>query len=317
VTLLRLGTRGSPLALWQARTVAARVEAAGGQAQIVVITTAGDRRQRSSLIEPGGKGLFVKEIEDALLAGEIDLAVHSAKDMSAMIPKGLEVVAALPREDPRDALVLREVHGVADFAVAVDRLGDRPAIGTSSIRRIAQLSPLLPRASFAPIRGNVGTRVRKLDEGDFDALVLAAAGMRRLGLAARISAPIPVEACVPAPGQGILAIEIRADDDRARGLLASADDPDAATSLAAERATVAALGGGCQLPLGVIALHENGNLRAHGVVASPDGARTIRREVYGPRRDAAGIGRRLADELASAGALEILDAVRRRETTTE
>ena len=185
--------------------------------ELVVITTTGDRLQEAPLSAEGGKRLFVKEIEDALLAGEIDLAVHSAKDMSAVLPEGLDVAATLPREDPRDAVVLRDGIRTQDFAGALAHLGEGPAIGTSSVRRIAQLAPLVTRARFAPIRGNVDTRLRKLDAGEFDALVLAAAGMRRLGVGARISAPIPIDACVPAPGQGIVAIEIRQGDDaRAR-----------------------------------------------------------------------------------------------------
>lgn len=310
MTALRIGTRGSALALWQARTVGALLESKGARVEIVVISTAGDRRHQAPLSEVGGKRLFVKEIEDALLGGTIDVAVHSAKDMSAVLPDGLEVVAALPREDPRDALVLPDGIGADDFAGALAQLGEAPAIGTGSIRRIAQLSALLPNAAFAPIRGNVDTRLRKLDAGGLDALVLAAAGMRRLGLAARISAAIPIDACVPAPGQGIVAIEIRADDRVARDVLEPAGDRAAAVSLTAERAVVTALGGGCQLPLGAIALVDNGTLRMHGVVASPDGRRMIRREAAGPQEDPVGVGTRLANELLRAGAAEILDGVR-------
>jgi hydroxymethylbilane synthase len=254
----------------------------------------------------------VKEIEDALLAGEIDVAVHSAKDMSATLPQGLDIAAVLPREDPRDVFALADGIGVRDFAAALTHLGTSPSVATGSVRRIAQLAPLLPRARFAPIRGNVDTRLRKLDSGGFDALVLAAAGMRRLGLAARISAAIPIEACVPAPGQGIIAIEIRSEDRRARQVLAGSGDERAAVALTAERAVVAALGGGCQLPLGAIAVHQNGGLTVHGVVASPDGAQTIRGRASGPLTDAAGVGRRLADELARGGAMEILALIANR-----
>jgi hydroxymethylbilane synthase len=310
VITLRIGTRGSALALWQARAVASLLEAAGTRAEIIIITTSGDRRQEAPLSADGGKRLFVKEIEDALVAGQIDLAVHSAKDMSAVLPAGLEVAATLPRDDPRDAVVLRDGIRTQDFASAVAHLGDGPAIGTGSIRRIAQLAPLLSRPRFAPIRGNVDTRLRKLDAGGFDALILAAAGMRRLGVGERISAPIPLEACVPAPGQGIVAIEVREDDDRARKLLAPAADAEAGASLTAERAVVTALGGGCQLPLGAIALHDNGTLRMHGVVATPDGLRIIRCEASGPATDPAAVGERLAEALERGGALEILDRLR-------
>lgn len=312
MTALKIGTRGSALALWQARTVAALIEAGGENVDIVVIKTGGDRLQERPLAETGDKRLFVKEIEDALLAEDVDIAVHSAKDMSATLPDGLEIAAVLPREDPRDALVLHAGTTVADFAAALEHVGHKPTIATGSIRRIAQLAAVLPQATFAPIRGNVDTRLRKLDEGGFDALVLAAAGMRRLGLSARISTTIPLEACIPAPGQGIVAIEIRGDDGRALGALESAGDAAAAVSLIAERAVVTALGGGCQLPLGAIAIHGVDGLTMHGVVATADGARIIRRTVEGPVSDPGGLGVRLADELVRGGATEILDAVRNR-----
>jgi hydroxymethylbilane synthase len=310
VTTLRIGTRGSALALWQAKAVASLIEAAGARVELIVIATTGDRRQEGPISVEGSKRLFVKEIEDALLAEEIDIAVHSAKDMSAVLPEGLVVAATLPRDDPRDAVVLRDGIRTQDFAGALAHLGEGPAIGTSSIRRIAQLAPLVSRARFAPIRGNVDTRLRKLDAGGFDALILAAAGMRRLGAGARISAPIPLDACVPAPGQGIVAIEIREGDARARSLVAPASDGAAAASLVAERTVVAALGGGCQLPLGAIALHDRATLRMHGVVATPDGVRTIRREVSGPVSDPAAVGAQLADALVRGGAMEILDRLR-------
>jgi len=310
VTPFKIGTRGSALALWQARTVAGLIESAGHSVDLVVIKTGGDRLQERPLSETGDKRLFVKEIEDALLAGEIDLAVHSAKDMAATLPEGLDIAAVLPREDPRDALVLRSGNKVADFAAALAHIGDTPAIATSSIRRTAQLRMIAPHARFEPIRGNVDTRIRKLDAGDFDALVLASAGMRRLGFTARISTAIPLEICVPAPGQGIVAIEIRADDARARRALQSAGDERAATALTAERAVVVALGGGCQLPLGAIAIQNGGGFEMHGVVASPDGSRAIRCSVEGSIRDPKGAGERLAEELARGGATRILDTVR-------
>lgn len=290
--------------------MATRIEQAGGQAEIIIIRTGGDRLQEAPLSEAGGKRLFVKEIEDALLAEEIDVAVHSAKDMSAVLPDGLVIAAVLPREDPRDALVLGSSTTVVDFDAALADLGAMPAIGTSSIRRVAQLAAVLPQATFSPIRGNVDTRIRKLDNGDYAALVLAAAGMRRLGLGARISAAIPIEVCIPAPGQGIVAIEIRADDSRVRSAVAPVNDPAASTSLVAERAIVTALGGGCQLPLGAIAVHDRRGLTMHAVVATPDGRRAIRGEVWGPVDDPAALGRQLASELAAAGATEILDRLR-------
>ena len=220
--------------------------------------------QDAPLSETGGKRLFVKEIEDALLADDIDLAVHSAKDMSAVLPEELAIAAVLPREDPRDALVLPQGTTVVDFERALAHIGEMPTIGTGSIRRIAQLAAVLPHARFTPIRGNVDTRLRKLDAGDYEALVLAAAGLRRLGLASRISAAIPVDVCIPAPGQGIVAIEIRDDDRETRDTVSPITDREAAMSLAAERAVVAALGGGCQLPLGAIAVHGSEGLTHQG-----------------------------------------------------
>ena len=252
----------------------------------------------------------MKEIEDALLRGDVDLAVHSAKDMPAELPEDLAVAAVLPREDPRDVLVLAGGVEHRDMATALAHLDETPVIGTSSVRRIAQLAGTIPQARFAPIRGNVDTRLRKLDAGEFNAIVLAAAGMRRLGFGSRISAAIPVDVCVPAPGQGIVAIEIRAADAATRGILEAINDREAGLSLEAERAVVAALGGGCQLPLGAISLHDKGSMSLHAVVASPDGARVIRQGATGAVTDAAGLGRRVADALARAGATEILNDCR-------
>jgi hydroxymethylbilane synthase len=323
---LKLGTRGSALALVQARAVAARLTANGVPTELVTITTTGDRLQHAPLTDAGGKRLFVKEIEDALARGEIDLAVHSAKDMPAALQDGLDVAAVLPREDPRDALVLpqpfdraqgqpfdRAQDKPADLREALAHLGETPVIGTGSVRRIAQLTTLFPQALFKPIRGNVDTRVRKLDAGEFTALVLAAAGLRRLGLPERISATLPYEHSVPAPGQGIIAIETRAGDETTRQALAPLNDAQTLVSLTAERAVVAALGGGCQLPLGALAVHEHAMLRDYGVVASTDGDRLIRREVSGSPAAASDLGRRLADDLVTAGAREILDEVRARQ----
>src|SRR6185295_9262274 len=216
---LRLGTRGSQLALWQANTVAARIVAAGGPpCRIVVIRTGGDRLQERPLSEIGGKGLFVKEIEDALLEGAIDLAVHSSKDMSAVLPEGLTIAGVLPRENPLDALVLPVMANGSAITLEslISALGPSPSIGTGSVRRVAQLMRLFPGARFTGIRGNLDTRLRKLDEGAHDALVLASAGLNRLGFASRISLALPADVCVPAPGQGIVAIEIREGHARAR-----------------------------------------------------------------------------------------------------
>jgi hydroxymethylbilane synthase len=305
--MLRLGSRGSQLALFQARLVAERIHAAGGPAcDIVVIKTSGDRLQQAPLSEIGGKRLFVKEIEDALVSGDIDVAVHSSKDMPAVLPEGLEVGAVLEREDPRDALVLPATprHDT-----------EKPRIGTGSVRRIAQLRQRFPTAEFANVRGNLDTRLRKLDAGDYDLLVLAAAGLRRLGFGARISVSVSLEECVPAPGQGIIAIEIRGDDAATRQAVARVNNDDASCALDAERALVTALGGGCQMPIGGIALPAGEHdLEMHAIVASLDGARVIRYKKVGTRTDAAALGREVAGELLKLGAADVLNEARQHES---
>jgi hydroxymethylbilane synthase len=311
---LRLGTRGSRLALWQAESVAKLVQEAGGRVEIIVIKTSGDRLQTRPLTESGTKRLFVKEIEDALLGGDVDLAVHSAKDMPAVLPEGLDIAAALPREDPHDALVLpasRAGGGIHDLASALALLGEHPSIGTSSVRRRAQLACVVKGATFGAIRGNVDTRLAKLDGGEYDGLVLAAAGMRRLGVDRRISATLPFDVCIPAPGQGIIAVEVRADDADTRRAVGRLDDPASGAALAAERALVEALGGGCQLPLGGIAVPADGGLDMRAAVMSLDGGRVIRSNKRGSAADPEALGRQLAQELAASGAAEILEEVRR------
>lgn len=310
--MLRLGSRGSQLALFQARLVAERLQAAGGPAcEIVVIKTSGDRLQDAPLSEIGGKRLFVKEIEDALLTGDIDLAVHSSKDMPAVLPEGLEVGAVLEREDPRDALVLPHPP-----SSSVDRPASAtPRIGTGSVRRIAQLQKRFPGAQFLNVRGNLDTRLRKLDAGEYDLLVLAAAGLRRLGFGARISVSVPLDECVPAPGQGIIAIEVRAGDRTTREAVARVNDADASDALAAERALVTALGGGCQMPIGGIARPVGqSDLELQAVVASLDGARIIRYKKAGPRTNAASLGRDVAEQLLRQGAADILDESKQHES---
>src|SRR4029453_11966910 len=218
--------------------------------EIVVIKTSGDRLGEAPLSEVGGKRLFVKEIEDALFAGEVDLAVHNSKDMPGLLPEGLAIAGVLPREDPRDALVLPAHHPEQDLDRIRETLGSTPPIGTSSVRRIAQLVGFCPAATFLPIRGNLDTRLRKLDVGDYDALVLAAAGLRRLERGARISALLPIELCVPAPAQGIIAVEIRQGDTLNAEMITPIGDASASVALRAERAVVERLGGGCQMPIG-------------------------------------------------------------------
>jgi hydroxymethylbilane synthase len=333
ISELRLGTRGSQLALWQARTVAARIAESGGpQCSIVVIRTSGDQLQDVRLSEIGGKALFVKEIEDALLRHEIDLAVHSSKDMPVVLPEGLTIAAVLPREDPRDAVVLpamadgsglmaeKAINHQPSAIVSLGQkaspmvtledlllhLGQSPRIGTGSVRRVSQITRLMPGANFLPIRGNLDTRLRKLDGGEYDALVLAAAGLRRLGFTSRISLALPASACVPAPGQGIVAVEIRADDDEVRRAVAGIDDPAAAAALNAERALVVALGGGCQTPIGALASPVDDDLELVAVVVSLDGSRAVRGQARGPRHDAAALGARVGAQLLADGADQIL-----------
>jgi hydroxymethylbilane synthase len=316
-TPLRLGTRGSQLALFQAHTVRQRIADAGGPpCEIVVIKTSGDLLQEAPLSEVGGKRLFVKEIEDQLLAGTVDLAVHSSKDMPAILPDGLTIAGVLPREDPRDAVVLKQVSDAPPAAGTLEELlaavGEHPSIGTSSVRRVAQLTRLFPHATFAPIRGNLDTRLRKLDAGDYDFLVLAAAGLRRLGFSSRISLALPPEACVPAPGQGIIAIEVREDDNRVRQFVAAITDPDAEAALTAERALVEALGGGCQTPIGAFAASVSGGLLdLAAVVVTLNGDRAIRAAARGSAPDARLLGQRVAAQLIADGALEILDGISR------
>jgi hydroxymethylbilane synthase len=307
---LRIGTRGSQLALWQARAVARALEAHGIDAELVIIRTSGDRLQDAPLADVGGKRLFVKEIEEALLGDEIDVAVHSAKDLPAVLPRGLTIAATLHREDPRDVFVLKDGLAARDLAAVAGILPAAPRIGTSSVRRAAQLVAVLPGAAFAPVRGNVDTRLRKLHEGEYDALVLAAAGLRRLGLGDRIATAIPADVCVPAPGQGIVAIETRTADSAVRQAVATVHDADAAIALAAERAVVEALGGGCHLPLGALATRANHDLDLRATVCSLDGIRVVRARRQGPASDPRALGMEVADELRAGGADAILDEAR-------
>ena len=307
---LRLGTRGSQLALFQANAVAALLrERAGVECEIVVIKTSGDRLAEAPLAEIGGKRLFVKEIEDALLTRGVDLAVHSSKDMPAVLPDGLEVGAVLPREDARDAVVLPKHAETAPNRPGDLPLGPEPRIGTSSIRRIAQLIRLFPGARFLPIRGNLDTRLRKLDAGEYDALVLASAGLKRLGHAGRISLALAPDACVPAPGQGIIAVEIRSHDSDVREVTTTINDGHSAAALEAERAVVVRLGGGCQMPIGAHATLNDGTLALAAVVISPNGTRSARADVTGAEAEAGRLGVHAAELLLARGAGDILAEV--------
>jgi hydroxymethylbilane synthase len=318
---LRLGTRGSQLALYQANTVARLIAEAGGpRCELVIIKTSGDRLQERPLSESGGKRLFVKEIEDALLRNEVDLAVHSSKDMPALLPDGLTIAGVLAREDPRDALVLPVSQSVAMTTIEelVTALGQSPTIGTASVRRVALLTRLFPSARFTPMRGNLDTRLRKLDEGEHDALVLAAAGLRRLGFESRISFTLPLSACIPAPGQGIIAIEIRDGDERVRRAVAAISDPVVAQALDAERGVVDALGGGCQTPIGALATPvRDDQFELVAAVVALDGSQMMRTVLHGPRHDARALGVRAAEELLAQGAGQILEDARRVQAQNE
>ncbi|MBI2892374.1 MAG: hydroxymethylbilane synthase [Deltaproteobacteria bacterium] len=305
MTRLRLGTRGSLLARTQSGHVADALVAAhpGLEIETVIIRTRGDEITDVPLVAVGGKGLFVKEIEQALADGGIDLAVHSMKDMPAGVPKGLVIGATPRREDPRDALI-----GAGGKSLAA--LPHGATIGTSSVRRSCQLRAQRPDLQFQPLRGNVDTRLRKLQDGQVDAIILAAAGLRRLGREAEITELLEPELCLPAIGQGILAIEVREGDARTRELVAVLDDPEAARAAAAERAFLETLGGDCQTPLCAHARAVSGAFRIDGFVASLDGTRILRdAAVTPPDVDAAAtraMGQALAERLLAAGAGELL-----------
>jgi hydroxymethylbilane synthase len=296
------------LALFQAHAVAAALrDYTGMSCEIVVIKTSGDRLAEVALADAGGKHLFVKEIEDALAQGAIDLAVHSSKDIPAELPAGLTIGAVLAREDPRDVLVLpagaAPVTG-PDVLKAV--LGAAKRIGTSSIRRMAQLAHYVPTASFAPIRGNLDTRLRKVDNGEYDALVLAAAGLKRLNYSDRIAAFLPIDVCVPAPGQGIIAVEVRSSDARTGTIVRVIDDAPTRAALEAERAVVSRLGGGCQMPIGAHAVLSHGTLSIKAAVTSLDGKRAFHVDAHGDASQPHAIGMDAAEQLLALGAGHVL-----------
>ena len=296
--MLTIGSRGSPLALWQARWVQTRLEQLGETSRIEIIRTTGDKIQDVALSKVGTKGLFTKEIEEALLDGSIDLAVHSLKDMPTDLPAGLTLAGIPEREDPRDALV----------GCKLAELRDGARVGTSSLRRSAQLLALRPDVRVENIRGNVDTRLRKLDEGQYDAILLASAGLRRLGLSARISEMLAPDAMCPAVGQGALAIETRADGGHAWLVCARLNHVETRVAVTAERAVLASLGGGCQVPIGALAQGMN-PVRLRALIISPDGSRVIRGSVETEPERAAEAGRELGERLLADGGREILERV--------
>ncbi len=293
--MIVIGSRGSQLALWQARWVAARLAELGEETRIEIIRTTGDKVTEVPLGQVGTKGLFTKEIEDALLDGSIDVAVHSLKDMPTELPSGL-VLAAIPqREDVRDALV---GHRLVDLP-----MGAR--VGTGSLRRAAQLRGLRPDLDVQGIRGNVDTRLRKLDEGQYDAIVLASAGLRRLGWDSRISQYLEPSEMVPAVGQGALAIETASAKT---ALVSKLHDVATGAAVRAERALLSTLGGGCQVPVGAYASVTGGGLNLQAVVASGDGTRIVRSHAEGSLEAPEDLGRHVADLLLAQGADELLSA---------
>ena len=290
----RIGTRGSPLALAQAQEVRRRLAQAHDlpetQFEIVAITTSGDRIQSRPLSEVGGKGLFTKEIEEALLAGTIDLAVHSAKDMSTLLPGGLAIAAYLPREDVRDAFI-------STRHATLQALPPGAIMGTSSLRRQAQVLRRHPHLRVVGLRGNVETRLRKLEAGDADATLLACAGLNRLGLQHRITAPMEPGIMLPAVAQGAIALEIRAGDDATAALLGAINHPETAICVTAERAFLARLDGSCRTPIAGLATLGNGRLRLSGEILTPDGSQSHDSMREAPPPDAVRMGEDLASEL--------------------
>jgi hydroxymethylbilane synthase len=298
---LVIGSRGSKLALWQAEQ--ARDRLAGFDVRIEVIKTTGDVKS-DPLSVIGGKGVFTKEIEDALLDGRIDIAVHSLKDLPTILPEGLSITAICEREDPRDALVLAAGSGFD--ATALGNLPRGAIVGTSSQRRLAQLRCWRDDLVIKDLRGNVDTRIRKLDEGQYDAVILASAGLVRLGLQDRISLRIPIEHMLPAVGQGAIAIETRNDDEFAVEATRQLDHRETHVACVSERAFLRGLGGGCQLPIAAHARFEGDLLKLDGLVARPDGSRRLQDSLSGPPDKAEEIGASLASSLIERGAGTLL-----------
>ena len=300
---LRIGTRGSALALAQAQWVQEKLQQRGHEAELVVIKTTGDRVLDQPLSAIGGKGVFVKEIEEALLAGTIDCAVHSLKDVPSELPVGLLIAAVPPREDPRDVLVCRERRGL-------EQLASSSRIGTSSLRRMALVRACRHDLSVLALRGNIDSRLRKLDAGQFDALVLAAAGLRRLGIERAGVSFMDPQTFIPAIGQGALAIESRSDETTE--LLAPLDHHDSHIAVTAERAFLRQVGGSCHTPLAAHATLTASGLELRALIAAPDGSKVIRGQRHGAFSDAATLGGDLAAELLGRGGAAILQALEAR-----
>lgn len=299
--IIRIATRKSPLALWQAEHVAARLQQLhpGIQTELVKMTTRGDKILDAPLAKVGGKGLFVKELEQGMLEGEADIAVHSMKDVPVEFPPGLHLAAILKREDPCDALVSNRYESLTS-------LPPHARIGTSSLRRQCQIKARFPDCEILTLRGNVNTRLAKLDAGEFDAIILAAAGLKRLGLAERITQRLDVSDSLPAIGQGAIGIECRSDDARINELLQPLHDRETSICVTAERALNARLQGGCQVPIAGFAELRGDSLYLRGLVGSPDGSVIIRAERTASCEDAEALGIAVAEELLAGGAEAIL-----------
>jgi hydroxymethylbilane synthase len=307
MTRLRIGSRGSQLALWQANHISALLRARGHEVEIEIIHTTGDKITDVPFAQVGtkgglGKGIFTKEIEEALAAGRVDLAVHSLKDLPTELAPGFEIVAITEREDPRDAFCSRLYSKIEDLP-----LGAR--VGTSSLRRQAQLKAIRPDLDVHPLRGNVDTRLRKLGQGEYGAIILAAAGLNRLGKTDLIKQIIPAEIMCPAAGQGALGIEIREGDAATRTLLEFLNDPAARATTTCERALLNRLGGGCQVPIGAFAESRDGKLHLEAIVADPDGSKLLRESRDGNLNDPEQLGNDAGVTLLSRGGDEILEAV--------
>jgi hydroxymethylbilane synthase len=302
---LRIGSRGSILARWQAEFVRKQLfQITGVEAEVVIIKTAGDKMGQVPLSQIGGKGIFIKELEEALLEEKIDLAVHSVKDIPTDTPGRLHFPAVCRRGDVRDCIVSNRGVGLAQL-----KQGAR--VGTSSLRRQAQLRHRRPDLDIRDLRGNVDTRLRKVDSGEYDAVVLAKAGLDRLGWGQKIAETLSTEVSLPAVGQGAIAIQSRAADREADEVLGKLDDAETRTAIIAERSLLAAMHGGCQVPLGAWARVERGELVMEAMVCSADGLRYVRQKTSGPPAEAAALGQQMAELLIDGGAREILDEVNR------
>jgi hydroxymethylbilane synthase len=297
---LRIGSRGSQLALWQANHISALLRARGHEIELEIIKTTGDKILDVALAQVGTKGMFTKEIEEALAEGRVDLAVHSLKDLPTELPPGFEMAAITTRENPCDAFLSLKY-------ASVEALPKGAHVGTSSLRRQAQLKAIRPDLDIHPLRGNVDTRIRKLEEGQYDAIILASAGLNRLGKTEHVKAVIDTDILCPAAGQGALGIEIREGDTRMRELLAFLDDKDARATTTCERALLNQLGGGCQVPIGAFAEVKGGKILLHGLVARPDGTTVLRETMEGT--DPVALGEKVGKILLSRGGDAILDEV--------